>query len=390
MTAIAAVMAPAAAEIPVLMLARVLDNGGIERDVSKFSRHIGIHGIRPHVACFNEGGMRWQEIKDAGIDLVTVPVKSFRSRSAIDGASQLRRYVHEHGIRLIHAFDVPADIFAVPLAGLFGVPVLSSQLCYRDLCSTSTKAILTVIDRLAAGVFVNCEGIAKHMRTDWRVTSGRIHICHNGYEPAEFNPYGRKRIPELAEASTVIGTVALLRPEKNLDLLIEAFAQVHKADGDARLLIVGSGPLKEKLVAKACALNVQSACVFREAVSQPAEYMRSIDIFALPSSSEGFSNSLLEAMACGCCPVASRIGGLPELIPADDYGLLFELGSVEQLATALRRLVQNPEERKNKAQSAARYVEQNFTMVIAAAKLAEIYRAILARRPSTHLGATIG
>lgn len=107
--------------VRVLMVARVLDAGGIERDVSKFARHLGAYGIQPHVACFNPGGMRWREIEKAGIPLVTMPVKSFRSRSAIEGARILRRYVAQCGIQIVHAFDVSADLFCVPLARIFRV-----------------------------------------------------------------------------------------------------------------------------------------------------------------------------------------------------------------------------------------------------------------------------
>ena len=78
---------PPRTPIPVLIMARELGwGGGLERDISKFARHLLQHGIQPHVACFNPGGMRWREIEAAGIPLLTVPTKSFKSNSAIKGA----------------------------------------------------------------------------------------------------------------------------------------------------------------------------------------------------------------------------------------------------------------------------------------------------------------
>jgi glycosyltransferase involved in cell wall biosynthesis len=363
--------------VPILILARSLDTGGIERDVSKFSRHLRPHGIEPHVACFNPGGARWQEIRDAGIPVVTIPVTSFKSKSAVKGALMLRQYIAEKGIRLIHAFDVPADMFAVPLARIWKIPVLSSQLCYRDLCNLPTRLIMAVLDRMATGVFVNCEGIARHLSVDWGLASRRIHICHNGFEPAEFHSTGRIRPAALTNASTVIGTVALLRPEKNLSLLVDAFAGVHRIDPDSRLVIVGSGPVRCELDRKASELGIAKACLFQEAVTRPAEWMRAMDIFVLPSSSEGFSNSLLEAMACGCCPVASRVDGTPELVTDEKHGILVESGSVREMTDALCHLVRNPEEIKNKAKAAATFAHENFTMRIASARLSAIYRAII-------------
>jgi hypothetical protein len=151
----------------VLMVARDLELGGIERDISReFARHLGTYGVEPHVACFNPGGMRWHEIERAGIPLVTIPVKSFRSKSAIEGARIFRQYVVENGIQVVHAFDVTADIFCVPLARIFGIPVLSSQLCYRELFAPFIRITMAVIDRIATGVFVNCQGIADHLHAD--------------------------------------------------------------------------------------------------------------------------------------------------------------------------------------------------------------------------------
>jgi glycosyltransferase involved in cell wall biosynthesis len=366
--------------IPVLMLARVLDGGGIERDVSKFSRHLREHGIEPHVACFNAGGMRWREIADAGIPLVTIPVTSFKSKSAVTAAWALRRYIAENGIRLIHAFDVPADMFAVPLARLWRIPVLSSQLCFRELIPMHSQLVMAVIDRMATGVFVNCEALADHLSSDWKLARERIHICYNGYEPQEFNPRGRKRPRELVDASIVIGAVALLRPEKNLGMLVESFASLYRMDDRARLLIVGSGPEKPELVRKIAELGLTVACVFQDAVAQPAEWMRAIDVFVLPSLSEGFSNSLLEAMACGCCPVASRVGGTPELVNDGERGILFESGNLKELTDTLIHLMQHPEEQRRLAETAATFVREHLTMHHASARLADIYRDLLADR----------
>ena len=368
---------------PVLMLARTLDAGGIERDVSKFARHLRDCGIEPHVACFKPGGMRWREIEAAGIPLLTAPVKSFRSRSAIIGARILRRYIIEHNIRVVHAFDIPADIFGVPLARVMGVPVLSSQLCYRELMSMQSRLIMVAIDRMATGVFVNCEALATHLSSDWKLSRKHIHVCHNGYEPQEFHSRGRKRSAALAGASTVIGTVAVLRPEKNLGLLVEAFARVYRHDATVRLLIVGDGPVKPALVRQATELGVIDACVFQDGVPNPAEWMRAIDVFVLPSLSEGFSNSMLEAMACGCCPVASRVGGTPELVGSPESGMLFESNNLEQLVEALIYVTSHPDKREAMGEAAATFVHANFTIQQASARLANIYRGLLGQPRNT-------
>ena len=366
------------APIPVLMMAQELGwGGGIERDVSKFARHLAGHGIAAHVACFRPGGARWKEIEAAGIPTVCIPVTSLKSPSVISAAKQLKRYVTEHDIKVLHAFDGPTDLFGIPVARVLRLPSLTSQLWCRSILAKPRQVLLSFIDKLASGIFVNSYAAARELVTDWHVPSHRIHVCHNGFEPKEFHPHGRTRPPRLSDASVVIGTVAVLREEKNLPLLLDTFVKVHAADPRARLLIVGDGPMKPVLTERAEQLGLTDACIFQEATAYPADWMRAIDIFVLCSRSESFSNSLLEAMACGCCPVGSRVGGTGELVTHGETGLLFDSGQAEQLADALCRLVQDGQLRCRLATAATRFAHDHLTIDIAAGRLAGIYRQLL-------------
>jgi glycosyltransferase involved in cell wall biosynthesis len=84
-------------------------------------------------------------------------------------------------------------------------------------------------------------------------------------------------------------------------------------------------------------------------------------------------------MACGCCPVASNVGGLPELVCDPGHGILFESGNIDELADALVCLVRNVNERMRLAANASSFVRQNFTIQQACRRLAEIYRNLLFR-----------
>jgi len=155
-------------------------------------------------------------------------------------------------------------------------------------------------------------------------------------------------------------------------MLVESFVRLYRIDNRARLLIVGSGPEKPGLVQKAAELGLTDACMFQDTVSLPAEWMRAIDVFVLPSLSEGFSNSLLEAMACGCCPVASRVGGTPELVEDGKCCILFEPGNLSELSDVLVHLTQHPEEQRRLAEQAAIFVREHLTVQQASARLANI------------------
>ena len=123
-------------------------------------------------------------------------------------------------------------------------------------------------------------------------------------------------------------------------MLQEAFSRVRHLDPNMKLVIVGSGPQLPSLQENAVRLGIADANVFIPATRDVASWMRSMDIFVLPSYSEAFSNSLLEAMACGCSVVGSRVGGTPELIGSnDERGFLFKSGDVADLASKLTKLI---------------------------------------------------
>jgi glycosyltransferase involved in cell wall biosynthesis len=104
-----------------------------------------------------------------------------------------------------------------------------------------------------------------------------------------------------------------------------------------------------------------------------------MDIFVLPSLSEALSNSLMEAMGCGCCPVASRTGGNPELVTDGETGLLFPVGDAATLARCLALLLDQPEYRRRLAAHARRRMLHHFTREQAARNMAAIYQEFLER-----------
>jgi len=177
----------------------------------------------------------------------------------------------------------------------------------------------------------------------------------------------------------VAGLVSALRPEKDIPTLIRAFAQARAATPGMRLLIMGDGPELPGLETLSRSLGIRHDCVFMPAGTAVAEWLNEIDIFVLPSRSEALSNSLMEAMACGCAVVASRVGGNPELVTHAAQGLLFHPGNVAELADHLTALASQPELRLRYAQAGREFIHANFGIAKAAGRMADIYSELLAR-----------
>ena len=172
-----------------------------------------------------------------------------------------------------------------------------------------------------------------------------------------------------------------LHPQKNLDVLIEAWPKVASATG-ASLVLVGQGPEKERLEEKARRLGVANRVCFTGAVADVADALRAADLFVLPSVAEGMSNSLLEAMATGLPCVASDIGGNQDLLRPSTgtaVGVLVDGGDPERWADALIGLLNDPVSRANLGRAARQRIDQEYDLRLVVQRYVTLYRSLLTR-----------
>lgn len=371
-------MAPSG-PVPVLLGVRELDCGGIERDVAKIALGLDRRRFTPHVATYSARGLRFEELHAAGVPVLELPLRSLLSPAAVGAAWRLASYIRRHGIRVVHAWD-PTAVFLVPLARLLRVPaVLASQLGHRNLCDSRTRKELRMVDRLADGIVVNCEAMRRHMVEEEGVARERIRLCYNGVDLTRFFPGPKPDLEILKGASMVIGTVAVLRPEKALEVLLQAFARIKHLRPSMRLVLAGGGPERERLEDWRRQLKLENECLLLPPIRDVPALLRALDIFVLSSRSEAFSNALLEAMACGCCVVGTNVGGTPELIGDNEYGLLCRPDDPADLGDKLAVLIEDEELRRNLAAKAASRARERFSMEAAAECLAGIYQEFLER-----------
>jgi glycosyltransferase involved in cell wall biosynthesis len=370
--------------VPVLLMVRELGLGGIERDVAKLALGFDRTRFTPYVATYKPQGPRFEELQRAGVPILHLQFPSLLSLQALSAAARFREFIRKHRIEIVHAFD-PSSVFGVPLARFLRVPVvLSSQLGHRELHDPRTRKQLKLVDRWSDAVVVNCEALRRHLVNGHAVPAEKVELCYNGVETKEFYPAAVQRPAEVADASIVVGAVCVLRPEKGLDLLQEAFARVRHLVPACKLLIVGNGPELERLQHNAQGLGLQDTCVFLPAVAFVPPIMRAIDIFVSCSHSEAFSNAILEAMACGCCVIGSRVGGTPELTGEDECGLLFGSGNVDELAEKLTMTMTNETLRKSLGEKAAAFAKSKLNVETNVERTMQIYDMLLERRGISH------
>jgi glycosyltransferase involved in cell wall biosynthesis len=189
------------------------------------------------------------------------------------------------------------------------------------------------------------EGIA---RTAWAQPPERIERVPNGIPVSRYAATPAADVlPGLPTpaGALVIGTVAGLRPVKNLPRLVRAFASMR--DRNAHLVIVGQGPESEAIMIEARRLGVAARVHLPGFLPDPPRYIGRFDIFALSSNSEQFPISLVEAMAAGLPVVATAVGDIPAMVSADNRPLVVAAEDEAAFAAALDTLAERRDLRRS-------------------------------------------
>jgi sugar transferase (PEP-CTERM/EpsH1 system associated) len=175
----------------------------------------------------------------------------------------------------------------------------------------------------------------------------------------------------------VIGAVGRMQTVKDPLNLVDAFLRLRELCPASwprlRLAMLGGGPLLEAARERLAQAGAAHQAWLPGDRSDVAELLPQVEVFALPSQAEGISNTLLEAMACGCVPVATDVGGNPELVEDGVNGLLVPAADTPALAAALARLVDDPDLRATLAAASLRRAREQFSLDGMLAAYAQLY-----------------
>ena len=213
------------------------------------------------------------------------------------------------------------------------------------------------------------------------VADERVEIVPSGIDIRKFkNVAERRNYLEGADAAGtfVVGTVASFEKEKGCDVLLRAAAKVVEKFPNAMFRLYGDGSLREKLAALSKRLGIEKNVEF-EGLKEPLEkVLARFDIFVLPSIEEGLSTALIAALASGCPVVASRTGGIPEVV-GEGCGILVEPARPDELAESIATLLENESLRADLGTRASRCVD-NFDIDVTVDRTLAVYKKLLSNR----------
>jgi glycosyltransferase involved in cell wall biosynthesis/protein-tyrosine-phosphatase len=341
-------------------------------------------GVSVSAVLFNDGPLA-AELRRLGVPVMIVDE---RQTSAIGILRRLTRFFKEQQIDLVHTHRYKDSVLGALAAKMAGVPnVVRTVHGLREPMSgwnTLKFRLYEALERAVLLCFADLviavsRGMADTLRrSGYRPTS--VTQIHNGINLEAIAAH-RSRDEVLRQlgidpAAFVIGTAGRLSPVKGHAGLLRAVRQIRQARPGTICVLVGGGPLEEELRAEAARLGIAEACRFTGAREDVHDLVGAMDVFVLPSLSEGIPMALLEAMALGRPVVASAVGGVPEVIQDGVNGLLVPAGDDRLLAAACVRLSRDRTYAQTLAARARRFVEERFCHERSGRALLAAYRSV--------------
>jgi glycosyltransferase involved in cell wall biosynthesis len=212
-----------------------------------------------------------------------------------------------------------------------------------------------------------------------RVESNRMAVIPSGMDPTHFSSQ-RPEVKEKTQLlrkelkldnSIVLGYLGRLTPVKGLEILFSAVKQIQDEYPKLTLLVVGDGALRKNLEAIASKLKVRT--IFAGWKQDTMPYYSLMDIFVLPSFSEGLANVLLEAMAMEKAVVATKVGGNQDIVSNGENGFLVPAGDSKSMALTLRQLIEDDKLRKRIGTQNRQKIIEHFSWAATAEKIERVY-----------------
>ncbi len=374
--------APAHAVSDAITVAHVvlsLDLGGLERIVLDLLREGRKRGRRADVICLERPGTLAPQAEALGARVVCVDKMPGLRPGTIGRLAAALRRLHPE---VVHTHQIGALFYAGPAARRAGVPLVVHTEHGKNYAQRRrTRWLGWLAGRYAARFFCVSADIAAEVTAGRIVPRRKIHVVANGIDTARFRAQGDAR--ELRQelgipaAAPVVGTIGRLSEIKQQDLLLRAFARISERLPEARLLLVGDGPLMGSLRQLAQDLGQAERVHFAGYQARPERYLQVMDLFALTSRSEGMPLAVLEAWAAGLPVLASDVGGLPELIDPGRNGHLFRSGDEAGLADGLYQLLRDREYARRLGTAGRQLVTDRYDVRHMAQAYDEHYRASL-------------
>lgn len=360
-----------------------LDYGGLENGVVNLINRMPHSEWRHCIICMTDYTEFSKRIQRTDVDLIALHKPEGKAWPTY---VQLWRVLRQLRPDIVHTRNLAALEGQIPafLAGIHGRVHSEHGWDVGDLDgSNPRRRLLRRLVRPFVRYYIALSrDIERYLRDSIGVSGQRLIQIYNGVDDQRFAPQIPPAVTPWNDTEHfVFGTVGRVQAVKDQVTLLRAFALLLQRDPQARarlrLMIVGDGPLLPQLQQEADTLGISDLLWLTGSRDDIPALMRAMHVFVLPSLSEGISNTILEAMACGLPVIASRVGGNPELIEPGQTGMLVPAADVLQLADVMASYLQQPAMAGRQGQIARQTIESRFSMQRMVDQYVAVYRKAL-------------
>jgi len=339
--------------------------GGTELQILRAANLINARGYESQIWILGKEG----PLNDLAVSL-NVPIENFNinvKETKLLSIFQLFKLgirLRKNGFEIVHAFLPDAIILILTVARIFS-PSTKRIAGIRGSWRKSNY-LLDFFFRLILNnswrIICNAEYLDEYLKNRFRVDSRKIRVVHNGVAKSNIQNKTRNEIP------TAI-VIANFHSYKGHLMLLQVLSRI---DGDYRIILCGSGALKEEISGRILKLNLSNKVAINSSINNVQESIRIADFAIHPSKTEGLSNAILEEISAGLPVVAFNVGGNNELITSGLNGFLIEPFNLFELQTRIEELMNDKELRK-KMSFAAVHKSKNFSWAVHIDQLLNVY-----------------
>ena len=376
----------------ILHVVHSLEVGGLENGLVNLLNRLDPERFQQTVCCLTSAGKFAERIKKSNVEIIefNLPAGQFRFPLL-----RLAKLFHRLSPNIVHTRGWPTidAVFAARCAGVSHLVHGEHGREHSDVDGNNWKRnqIRRLVGHVVDRYVIVCDFFRAWLNKTCRVNDERIIYIPNGVDTEKFRPLNcnsssegtsselRKRIRcqlGLPPDAVIVGTVGRLDPVKDFPTLIKGFHQIRNAFAEAKLVIVGDGPVRADLTRLSNEFGLASSHIWLGERNDIPELLRCFDLFVQTSIFEGMSNTILEAMA-SCLPIiATDTGGNPEVVNNGENGILVPVGNVRELTIALQKYLSDPTLRHQHGFNSRRRATDYFDLSLMAERYAKMYESL--------------
>ena len=324
-------------------------------------KNINNNRYRPTVACFYNGD------RDIALKILDQKVPVFdlgmSSKLRVDAFGRLLKIINQEKPAILHNWLFHANVPGRIIGKLAKVPIIISSERTMGMEPSHRYWLNRSTSRWTDRIICVSKAVATFVESEIGISSNKTVVIPNGIgvedlQSEQSNQMIRSKLG-LMDEKIIIGTVARLDPVKKLDVLIQSISVTNDQESSV-YVIVGEGPERKSLEVLIAELGLTDRIFLVGHQDDAKSWISAFNIFVLSSQWEGMPNVLLEAMAAGKPVVATRVGGIPEVVVEGETGLLVPPGDPGALANAISEMLSDPDRAKRMGEVGRQRVIDQF------------------------------